>query len=366
MKRTIPATPLKFLTVSAMISASLSVMGCELFGKGSSSSSNVTSGQPGPTPSGEKYLYVTSGSTYVGAGVTTDVAVQTVSRYRLNGTFDRVVFDYNRNAGAGDQPVDIVNYDQKAVLVLVENSSGGRRIDRVNKDGSGTFLFIQNLSALNGVLRSFASTFDGGWLVSKSSAIEKFSSNRGRVTPISATAYVNNPQGACAATNTLVTEVLQGPGNTIIYLHAGASPNNKVALVKSSGYVSSTDCLSTVSAPSAAHLPTAALMHSNGRLLVAYSTGAATAAEIYSYPITSTSIGSGTLAYTNLSVLKGVTSMIELPDSTIAVASAAVGYNAVDQFSYDVSTDILSRVGTTPMIFSEVYLRSISALMVAD
>jgi hypothetical protein len=291
-----------------------------------------------------------------------DAPVNTIVRYKLNGGFDQVIVDYN--AFPGDTPVDMVEYDSNYLLVLIENSSG-RRIDKVAKDGSGFSTFISNSSALSAQLRSLTKTFDGGWLVSKGTAIEKFSSNKSRIRQ-GTNPYVNAPAGACATSTTLISKVIQGPGNNIVYLHAATSPNNKIGMIKPTGYSVAGDCLFATSGATANHFPTAALLHSSGKLLVAYSSSTGPVSEVYSYPITATDIGAGTSAFNNPGVLYGVTAMAELPNGHVLISSAASGFNSVDEFSYDPTTQALTRVGNAALILPNAYSRSISSLLVAE
>ncbi|MFL5814832.1 MAG: hypothetical protein ACJ763_14755 [Bdellovibrionia bacterium] len=92
--------------------------------------------------------------------------------------------------------------------------------------------------------------------------------------------------------------------------------------------------MASSAAPTANHYPSAALMHSSGRLLVAYGNSTGPVNEIYSYPVTSTSIGAGVSACNNISVLQGISYMAEMPDATILVASMASTFNTIEQFKY--------------------------------
>lgn len=92
----------------------------------------------GSASSSGPYLYIASGTTYAGNGITAATASNTVVRYKLNGGFDALVMDYTANPG--DSPVGLADYDADHLLVLVENTSG-RRIDKVAKDGSSSSSF---------------------------------------------------------------------------------------------------------------------------------------------------------------------------------------------------------------------------------
>jgi hypothetical protein len=310
--------------------------------------------------SGTTYLYVASGTTYAGNGVVMATPSNTVVRYTTDGTFDSVVMDYTNSPG--DTPVGLVDYDSDSLLVLIENASG-RRIDLVAKDGSGNSTFLTNSTALSAQMRDIFPTFDGGFLVSKTTAIEKFSAGKARIT-IGANPYVSAPAGSCATSTTLISRVVQGPSDNIIYAHAAASPNNKIGMISSSGYSATTNCITAVTGPTANHYPTSLLMQSSSTLFVAYNNTTGPVYEIDSYPVTATSIGSATQIYSDLSVLQGITSMVMLPDGSIAVASMASTFNTIEQFTY--SSGTLTHVGSTPLIPASVYTRSVSAMLVAQ
>jgi hypothetical protein len=286
----------------------------------------------------------------------------TIVRYKENGGFDSVVVDYSNFPS--DTPVDMVNLDDNYLLVLVENASG-RRIDKVAKNGSGFSTYLSNSTALSAQLRSMFATLDGGLIVSKGTALEKFSSNKSRVLS-GAAAYVNAPAGACATSTTLISRTLQGPSGTIVYLHDAATPNNKIGLVKSTGYAVAADCLAGTAGPTVNHYPTAGIILSTGRLLVAYSNTTGPVNEIYTYPITATTIPAGTSAYNNGSVISGVTSMAELPDGKILVANGTSTFNTIEEFTYDTAANTLAHVGTTAFIPASVYTKSISSLLIAN
>jgi hypothetical protein len=286
-----------------MVVTLLSATGCNLPGQS-------TPATTGAASTASKYLYVASGTTYAGLGTVMATPSNTIVRYKENGGFDSVIVDYSNFPG--DTPVDMVNYDDNFLLVLVENASG-RRIDKVAKNGTGFATFLSNSTALSAQLRSMFATIDGGWIVSKGTALEKFSSNKSRVLS-GAASYVNAPAGTCATSTTLIPRTLQGPSGTIVYLHAAATPNNKIGLIKTSGYAVVADCLSSQTGPTVNHYPTAGMILSTGRLLVSYSNTTGPVNEIYTYPITATAISAGASAFNNPSVLAGVTAMAEMPD----------------------------------------------------
>ncbi|MEK6556129.1 MAG: hypothetical protein AABZ31_12865 [Bdellovibrionota bacterium] len=141
-------------------------------------------------------LYVASGNCYAG-GVVTSTGVNTVTSFDTKtGKKIQVIVDYNQLM-PGDSPVGVDEYDADHLLVLVENTTG-RRIDLVKKDGSSISTFILNATALSAVGRKLRMAVDGsGYLVSKSSAIEKFTPSKARLTQGS-NPYISAPGSTCA------------------------------------------------------------------------------------------------------------------------------------------------------------------------
>lgn len=341
----------KYTRVALLAVLAFATAGCGKFGL----SSESTTGGP--------YLYVASGATYAGNGITPAAASNTIVRYTLDGTFDKVVYDFNSNPG--DQPSAMVDYDEESLLVLVENAGGGRRVDRVMKDGSSDSLFISSSYITGAIVRALISSYDGGWLISRSGLIEKFNSARVRTPATGTAAWVNAPGGACATSTTLIPAVVESEDGNIIYAHAATS-QNRIGMIKKTGYLAAADCITAVSAPTATHFPTTMLMHSvSGKLLVAFGNNTGGIHAIYPYSVTSTTITAGSLAYSDPSVLAGISSMVEFPDGTIAVSSALSTMNTIERFSVDSSTGALTRIGSH-FILPSVYTRSVSSMLVAN
>ncbi|GIL18366.1 MAG: hypothetical protein BroJett040_21170 [Oligoflexia bacterium] len=332
----------------------------------STDSASTAPSTPSSPPVDQKFLYVASGSCY-GGGVTTSTGIGTIVRYNIDtGSMDSIVMDYN-TASPGDMPVAIQNFDDNRVLVLVENA-GGRRIDIVNKDGSGYTSYITNSTALSAVGRDMALLGDGSILVSKSSAIEKFNSAKSRVTS-GASPFVNAPGSTCATTNTLVSSLTTIGDGKILYTHAAATPNNKTVLISASGYASTADCLTTVAAPATTALPTSALLHSSGHLLIAYGSTTSTSNLIYSYDVDANlnTISNATAAYNNFAVVMGPSRMVEdTATGSVYVANAISSYNNIEKFSYNSSTKTLSRATSIPFISQSAFTRCVSAMTVAN
>lgn len=316
--------------------------------------------------SGGRYLYVVSGGCY-GGGVTLSAGSATVSRfYKDTGEFDRVLVDY-ASIAAGDMPVAIIDKDENTLHVVVENT-GGRRVDTIDKNTFSVSTYLTNTTALNGVMRNAKLLSDGSMLISKSTAIEKFSAGKARVT-MGANPYVSAPAAPCATTATLITSVSTLSNGKILYTHSAASPNNKIGLISSTGYASAANCLATQASPATTALPTSTLVHSSGKVLVAYGSTTAASNFIYSYDVDpSTNIFSNiTAAYTDFANVYGPSAMTEDPEtSDVFIANALNTYNNIERFSYDPTTRTLTKQGATPFISANIYTRCISGMVVGD
>jgi hypothetical protein len=308
-------------------------------------------------------LYVASGSCYAG-GVATSAGSSTVVAYDLNGMFHHVVVDYN-SLSPGDSPVGIVDFDANNVLILVENTSG-RRIDLVRKDGGGIFTYLSNTTALSAVVRRMTKFTDGGLLVSKTSAIERFSSGKSRILQ-SANPYINAPAGSCATSTTLISGLATLSNGKILFSHAAATPNNKIALISSTGYAALGDCISTQAAPTTLAMPTALLYHSSGKVIAAYASTTMASNLVYAYDINeSTGAFSGaTASYTDASLVNGPSAMAENPmNGDIFIANGNSTYNNIERFTFDRTTKLLTRIGSFPFIPMQVYTRCVSDMKV--
>ncbi len=314
-----------------------------------------TPSSPGTTS--QKYLYIATGASYAGNTVSVPTPGKIIAKFSLDGKLVYKVRDYND--GSGDYPIGILNYDSKYLLALIENTSG-RRIVRVAKDGSGseTNFFINN-SSLSAVLRAFTATPDGGVLVSKSSAIEKVNSSRARIT-LGGNPFISGPAGNCATTTTLVTAMAYGPLNSIFMAHAAAG-ENQINVISSTGYAAAADCLGYTDAPAATDYPTAMIYHSSGKMLVSYCNDATLTHRIYSYDVTNATINNASKIFDDNSVLQGMTSMVEMPDATILVASTTFG--TVERFTYGAGKLIKA---TSTFLSPSQETASVSGMFIAD
>ena len=319
---------------------------------------------PGPASPASKYLYVASGSCYAG-GAALATPANMISKLDLEtGALVSTVIDYN-SFNPGDSPIDMVEYDADRILVLVENTAG-RRIDMVNKDGSGAAIYLANATALSGVLRAMVFLSDFSLLVSKSTAIEKFNSAKARVM-MGAVPFVNAPLGACAASNVLISSLSVFPNGKILYTHAGATPNNRFGLISATGYASAADCLAALTGPATTALPTASLIHSSGRTLISYGSATAASNSIQDYLVDSgaNTISAASVAWSDNSIVNGPSAMTEEPESTdVFVANSASTFNTIERFSYDPAARLLTRTGNITYRSPTIYSRCVTRMKV--
>lgn len=337
-------------------------IGCTKAPKGSGSDDGGGSG---------KYIYVASGSAYVGNGITPTTASKTIAKYDTSGNYVGLVKDYSNSSA--DNIADIKDYDSTRLLVLIENT-GGRRVEFVAKDGSGN---INNIFSFSGgtAVRSLFLSYTNHFILSRTATIEKYQwSGSPAPNPNGGTPYITNPGGTCGtSTNIVQTTAAPSPYNFILYTNAAASPNNRVVAIKAGGYGSASDCLaSTPTAPTVNHWPTALLMHSSGVLFVAYGNNTGAVHQIYAFnptfTATTASFGSNPSApaFNDLGILQGISTMVEMPDGTILVAAAGPTMNTVERLQYDATTGLLSRVTSGPFIGPTIFTRSVSGIAVGN
>lgn len=346
---------LGFLIV-VMTSLGLGLTGCD---PGDSS----TSGNSASSYSGE-YIYVASGTTFPGTGLTAATPVNVVARFRASdGSFDRIVRDYSANAS--DSPVNVSRYDSDHLLVTVENTAS-RRLEIVAKDGSSYTTWVTN-AALTQPLGETIATPDGGFLVAKGTAspngtVEKFNSSGARVTS-GANAFITNPAGTCGTSQTRYSGLAIGPGNNIFAAHAAASPNNQINIISQNGYAIAGDCLGGVDGPTANHIPTRLMYHAvTGKMLVAYANNTGPIHQIYVYNVTASTINGAAVAFNNTSVVQGPSAMAQDEDGNVYIASGVSTFNTIEKFTFDGTA--LTRVGTAPFIGPSLFTRSVSGLLV--
>ncbi|WP_413291781.1 hypothetical protein ACLSU7_10210 [Bdellovibrio sp. HCB185ZH] len=330
------------------------------------------------------HLYITSGTCYVGNGLTAETPSRTVSKLNLStGVVDEIIMDYN-TVNSTDRPQAVLNSDDSNLLVLVENStSNARRIDLVKKKGSSQFsTFFNDSTTLTNtaahIVRSMFRTPDGGLLISKSVAAEKISSSKGRVT-VGANPFINAPTGgSCGTTNnSLITAAVAVSNSKYIFAHAAATPNNRVVFVNNvNGYSASADCSSAVAAPATTTYPTAMVYIPStttanaGYLLVSYSSSTAAQDYIYAYDVNETTgvISGATKAYENSSVLRGISAMTyDSSSGGVFVANGSTTLaNGIERFTFDATSKTLTRVGAVPFAGTSLYTKCITGMTVTN
>ncbi len=306
-------------------------------------------------------LYVATGNCYGGGVAVPAGPSNIISKVNIDtGQVESVVIDYNQY-NPGDSPISIADYDTNHLLVLVENTAG-RHIDLVNKDGSGATVYLANSTALNGISRQLLFLPDSSLLVSKSSAIEKFSSGKSRVT-MGVNPYVYAPAGACATSTSLISSIGVFPNGKILYTHAAATPNNKIGLISATGYATTADCLAASASPTTTALPSKLLILNSGDTLVAYGSTTAASNFIYSYNVNSVtnSISGATPAWTDYTIVNGPSAMTQ--DSItgdVFVANGNATFQTIEKFTYNPSTKLLTRIGSTPFMPASIYTRCVT------
>lgn len=325
-----------------------------------------------------KYLYIATGACYVG-GLTAESYSRRVSRVNLStGVLDSTIADYN-SAGV-EYPVGLVSLDNDYIAVLVENATG-RRVDKVNKKrvipNSEIQTYIPSNAGLSSVNRAMIATADGGLLISRSSAIERYSSSKARVVLGASNPWGNITAGACLGSNTLITAMAMLSNGKVVFTHAAASPNNRMGVITSTGFSTGTDCAATA-APSASYYPTAMIyipsktVPNEGQLLVGYSPNAAAtigADAIIAYDVNETT-GAITLvgdAFRDATILKGISAMAY--DSASNIVYAANGStsqgNTIEKFSWNPTTKTLTRLGGSPFVGVTADSKCITSMTVA-
>lgn len=323
--------------------------------------------------SSDRKLYVSSGLCYSGNAITTFTATTASNMvYTVDldsGEMDEILADYNLSSAVpGSSPVSIFSKDSKSIWVVVENATAAaRRIESVTNSKTSPAYYYTNATAFSGVLRK--SVYDpvtSGFLINKSTAIERISTSPGR--DLAGTLpWVNNPAGNCSGTNTLVTAVKALPNGKILYGHASATAaNRKLAIVSATGYRVAGDCLvaSAVTVPS--YITDIVYLDGSNQVLVsmADSTTGNNMNSIYVYdidPVTNTITNGQSLLENNSSAgakfapyLYGATSMAyDSSSNTLyvamanAVSATVLNYN-IEKFSYDPTAKTLTRVGSSP------------------
>jgi hypothetical protein len=166
-----------------------------------------------------------------------------------------------------------------------------------------------------------------------------------------------------------MTGALELSNGKLLFIHAAATPNNKIGMISSTGYVAAGDCLTTQAAPFTTSLPTAMLMHSSGKLLVSYGSTTSASNVIMSYDVdaTANTISNAVTAYSNQSVVIGPSAMTEDTETGIVyISSATVGAESIEAFSFNSTSGTLTRIGSQAFIPLSQYVRCVSGMVVGN
>lgn len=383
-----------FLNVIVIATISIALTACDAPVEEASDNGSVgTTSNP--------YLYVSSGLCNTGFGLTT-YAATTASNviFRINsstGQYEGRVADFSTVADAPATPVSIVDYDDEHFLALVEHASL-RRVEVIKKTLSGDrSTFYNNVSAtapiglLTGVGKSLLKVADG-FLVSKTTAIEKMDTAKIRKVGTGTASWVASPGGVCSAAATNINSMTTYPttGNTsgynIVYTHSSNASNattNRIGVINGdTGWNGTTGCVSNQSTVAAGATPVASVyMADEKRLVVAFAgTNVALQNSLYTYAIdeaaTSNVISDAFKGFEDTNVLYGISAMTyDQTNKYLYVASAsAVAANfatgnityKVEKFTYDSTTKLFTRVGTVPLYAGNIETRCISSMFLGQ
>lgn len=367
------------------------------------SSTETPTGTPAPGDNtGPRYLYVASGLCYSGTGNTTYSATTSSNIiFRLNletGSYEGRIADFTKTTEAtGTTPVSITNYDDTRLMALLEHA-GQRRIELIEKKISGerqTFYNNTSTTAPIGALQSaakFITTVTDGFLLSRTTAIEKLDLGRARRTGTGTNAWVQSPGGSCAASTVNITSLLSYPtttnsaGYNIVYTHsqnASSATNNRIGVIAGdTGWNGSAGCLDDQSTVAAAAYPTSSVYLSGAkRIAISYAgTNVALQNSIHTYAIddtaTSNIISDPVNSFENTGVIYGASAMAwDEENENLYVATGGsvtnnfttgnVPYN-IEKFSYNATTKTFTRVGSTTFYPGNLDTRCISSMFIGN
>lgn len=362
----------------------------------------VTDSEVTSASSSQKYLYIASGVCYSGTGNTTYTAT-TASNiiFRLNldtGAYEGRIADFTTAAeSTGTTPVSISDYSETHLMALLEHT-GQRRIELIEKKLEGarqTYYSNTSATAPIGALQStakFLFKVIDGLLISRTTAIEKLDSGRGRQTGSGTNSWVQGPGGACSTSTVNITSLVTYPTSTntagynIIYTHsqnASSATNNRIGVIDGkTGWDGAAGCLDDESTVAAAAYPTASVyMNTFKRLVVSYAgTNASMQNSIYSYAVdetaTSNILSDAVNGYETPSVVYGASAMTyDEANGYLYVASGgAVAANLttgnlpykVEKFSFNPTDKKFTRVGSTSFYSGNFETRCISSMFIGN
>jgi hypothetical protein len=328
-----------------------------------------------------KALYVASGLCSSGATNTAFTAatagniIYTVDLTTGNPT---IVSDYNTSiASAGDTPTGLVNFDGDNLLASVENATSPayRRLEKVPKKGGVRLPYFGNATTLSSALRGISRDFNGNILITRTTGVEKLNATPARQTIGAATSWLTALAGSCTNSATFISSVVTTNTGKIIYTHANAL-QNKVGVVKSTGYSVVGDCITANAAAVATAYPTASLyIAASNKLLVLWAGTTAQSnnyVSIYDFDETTGLLTNETVAFQDTNVIYGGSAMTYDSDENIVYIATANGtsttvanYN-IEKFSLDTTTRLLTRVGTTPFATGWYGSKCVSSMYIGN
>lgn len=316
------------------------------------------------TDPNQRYLYFASGGcfvgNYTGSRVATTTSAGLINRITLDSAQIQGVqiLDYNL-LGSNLWPAGIINYDSDYLLAAVSTTTTGVRIDKVKKAGLQEKKdHISDVTNLNGFLRAIGLTTDKSTIISKSSAIEKYTSGGVRVLNAALTnsfAVIPTTGTTCSSTTSTLTAAISLP-NDFVFFANGNAGFTKVGVIGSAGYSAVADCKSAISfttTPAPAAQPTAAVyVAGTDPYQVLVSTASTTAGndQIWLFTVNSSTgvVSYVKSLYNNTAYLRGISAMAyDSTSNSLYVANGAtIATNTIEKFSYDSSAQTLTRSGT--------------------
>lgn len=325
--------------------------------------------------SSDRYLYAVSGGCYVGSA-TASSAAKTVIRYNLTtGNIDRTIIDYN--SIPGDTPVAAINSDDNNILVLVENT-GGRRVEKINKS-TGARTTLATLTGTTTVARDLVALKNGGYLVPRTAAMEKYSTGFARIYSNLTNPWMNTPGGACSVSTGMVSRAVEMANGKIIFSN-GITNQNRFGILPAI-MATQSDCLQgQVSPVIATAFPTAMAYIPDaggvgvGHLLVAYASSTATSNLIGQYSIDETSnavtpsAATNAAAFSDVSVINGPSAMAyDANSGYVYIANGSTStLNTIEKFTYSATTKLLTRVGGTSFASETISSRCINSMFIGN
>lgn len=352
------------------------------------------------------FLYISTGICNSGSGFTAPLVSnvgKTLARLNLSNQNYEIVKDYGDLSVevAGTYVNGMVDGGDGYIYAAVENSGsiGSRRVDKITKTVYGAARpWYRNSSVLSTVIAGVARAADGGILLGRTVAIERFDSTPTRKMSTPTLAWGEGFANACVGNNTNITGIISLPVLTgasygkFIYSHQAAGKND-IGIISMNGNTAATDCLankpggsvlvnsatatlgwgSTLSASAApasmVFVPTPNNGTITGKLLVAYGSSAVNtvaanglnnALVIYDVnepTAASATITNGKVLYHDVQYFFGVSSIAyDQATSTLyasssnSLAVAPVGYN-IEKFQIDLTTPGATRL-TNPDLSS--------------